>query len=130
MTVGNDMRWISFDYEASSLFSVIADGLYRPTTAGRNAWKSLIADSSLQPHCNREGFSVYEDFTGTWIKMRVGYMANNGNSCRMSDSCIGFGIDYKACYIKSDITCGNIAQCSANDNGKKITAAFGFILVQ
>jgi hypothetical protein len=32
--------------------------------------------------------------------------------------------------MKPNITCGNIAQCSNNDRGKKLTAAFGYILVQ
>jgi hypothetical protein len=40
------------------------------------------------------------------------------------------GIVYTACYMTSDITCGNIAQCAQVDNGKKRTAAFGYILVQ
>ena len=51
--------------------------------------------------------------------------------CPQSDSCIGFGIFYSACSnTKPNITCGNIAQCSSNDNGRKLTPAFGYILVQ
>jgi hypothetical protein len=48
MTVNGSRKWMMLDYEASSLYSVIADGQYQSTTAGRPAWKSLIADSSLQ----------------------------------------------------------------------------------
>ena len=130
MTVNGSRKWMMLDYEASSLYSVIADGQYQSTTAGRPAWKSLIADSSLQQYCSEEGFSIIAESRGLWIKMRLGYMANNQNSCKLSDSCIGFGITYNSCYITSHITCGNIAQCSGNDNSEKLTAAFGYILVQ
>jgi hypothetical protein len=125
MTVNGETKWMALDYEASSLHSLIADGNYRATTAGRAAWKSLIADSSLQPNCNKEGFGIFHG-----VNLRLGYLANNQNACGMSDSCIGFGIYYEACYMKPNITCGNIAQCSNNDRGKKLTAAFGYILVQ
>ena len=127
MTVNGDRKWMVLDYESSSLYSLIADGQYRSTTAGRSAWKSLIAGSSLQPNCNEEGFSIAYD----QHKVRIGYYANNQDTCIEADSCIGFGITYTACYmITSHITCGNIAQCNGNDNGKKLTAAFGYILVQ
>jgi hypothetical protein len=126
MTVNGDRKWMMLDYNASSLYNVIAGGQYRSTTAGRPAWKSLIAGSSLQAYCNEEGFSIAYDA----FKVRIGYYANNDNSCTWADSCIGFGITYTACYITSNITCGNIAQCSGNDNGHKLTAAFGYILVQ
>ncbi|CAB4019509.1 Hypothetical predicted protein, partial [Paramuricea clavata] len=126
MTVNADRKWIMLDYEASSLCSVIADEKYRSTTAGRPAWKYLIAGSSLQLNCNEEGFSIAYNA----VKVRIGYYANNQNHCRWSDSCIGFGITYTACHITSHITCGNIAQCNDNDNGHKLTAAFGYILVQ
>ncbi len=128
MTVNGETKWMMFDYNASSLYSVIADGHYRSTTAGRIAWKSLVAGSSLQPRCNKEGFSItyYE------IEVRIGYLANNQDRCTQADSCIGFGIAYhRACHqITSNITCGNIAQCGGNDNGHKLIAAFGYILVQ
>ena len=128
MTVNGETRWMKLDYDASSLYSVIADGNYRRTTAGRVAWKSLIAGSSLQPYCNEEGFGI---FYQNEIKMRLGYLANNQNRCPQSNSCIGFGIFYSACYnTEPNITCGNIAQCSSNDIGKKLTPAFGYILVQ
>ena len=126
MTVNDERRWMILAYEASSLYSLISDGQYRKTIAGRAAWKSLIADSSLQLHCNQEGFNIaYNEF-----KVRIGYYANNHDRCEKADSCIGFGIHYKSCYITSNTTCGNIAQCDGNDNGKIITAAFGYILVQ
>ena len=124
MTANGETKWMTLDYEASSLHSLIVDDSHRETTAGRAAWKSLIAGSSLQPNCNKEGFGISYQ-----VKLRLGYLANNQNACSQSDSCIGFGISYDACYIKPNITCGNIAQCSGTDNGKKLTAAFGYILV-
>jgi hypothetical protein len=127
MTVNGDRKWMVLDYEASSRYSVIADGQYRSTTAGRPAWKSLIVGSPLQSNCNEEGFSIAYD----QHKVRIGYYADNQDMCREADSCIGFGIAYNSCYeTTSHITCGNIAQCSGNDNGHKLTAAFGYILVQ
>ena len=130
MTVNGDSKWIMLDYEASSLYSVIADGHYRNTSAGREAWKSLIAGSSLQQNCNQEGFDSSTGVDGQWISVRLGYIANNQNNCRTSDSCIGFGISYKGCNGEVyDITCGNIALCGGNGNGKKLTAAFGYIFV-
>ena len=128
MTVNDETKWMMLDYEASSLYSVIADGNYRRTTAGRAAWKSLIAGSSLQPYCNEEGFGI---FYQNEIKIRLGYLANNQDRCPHSESCIGFGIFYKACYnTQPNIACGNIAKCGSNDNGEKLTPAFGYILVQ
>ena len=126
MTVNGDSKWIMLDHEASSLYSVIADGHYRNTSAGREAWKYLIAGSSLQQNCNKEGFNIAHNK----FNVRIGYYANNQNSCGLADSCIAFGIYYETCYIIANITCGNIAQCSGNDNGQKLTAAFGYILVQ
>jgi hypothetical protein len=130
-TVNGDRKWTVLEYEASSLYSVIEDGQYRSTTAGRPAWKSLIAGSSLQRYCNKEGFSIAYGSIAYQHRVRIGYYTNNKDKCTKSDSCIGFGISYTSCYeIASHITCGNIAQCSGNDNGHKLTAAFGYILVQ
>ena len=126
MTVNGDSKWIMLDYEESSLYSVIADGQYRSTSAGREAWKSLIAGSSLQTNCNQEGFNIAYSLNH---KVRIGYYANNEQDCKSSDSCIAFGIHYQACYTQSHITCGNLAHCFP-DNGRRLTAAFGYILVQ
>lgn len=54
---GDITRWITVRYNASSLYSVIADGQYRPLDVGRTAWKSLIAGSSLQVNCNKVLFT-------------------------------------------------------------------------
>ena len=53
MKVDGTMRWITFSYRASSLYSLIADGNYTSTSIGENKWRSLLPTSSLQQHCNR-----------------------------------------------------------------------------
>jgi hypothetical protein len=123
MTVNGDRKWMMLDYEASSLYSVIADGQYRNTSAGRVAWKSLIAGSSLQPNCNREGFNI--QFPNT--NARLGFVANNQNHCNSCNSWIGFGIYASTCGTIYQ-ACGNRAVCAV-DRVVNI-AAFGYILVQ
>ena len=126
MTVDGNTQWMALNYEANSLYSLIADGVYRNTSGGRVTWKSLIVGSSLQANCNEEGFNIVYGK----VKSRIGYLANNQLDCNSADSEIGFGMSYQACSVVSNITCGNIAHCSTVDNGKKLTAAFGYILVQ
>ena len=53
MKVDGTIRWITFSYKASSLYSLIADGRYRRTSVGESKWRSLMPKSSLQPHCNK-----------------------------------------------------------------------------
>ncbi|XP_028396261.1 uncharacterized skeletal organic matrix protein 5-like [Dendronephthya gigantea] len=120
MSYNGDRKWMTFNYTASSLYSVITDDQFRATTAGREAWKSLIADSSLQKNCNREGFNV-----NLITAMRIGLFANENNDCYSCDSWIGYGI-----WIDGK-TCGNYAHPSWNpDNGGKDLVTFGYILVQ
>ena len=58
MRIGSQTHFIIIYKHANSLFSLIADGKYRATSLGRNAWKSLLgSQSSLQHNCNLEGFS-------------------------------------------------------------------------
>ena len=60
MKNGNETNFILIDKPAESLYSLIADGQYRSTSLGRNAWESLIgAEASLQNNCNAEGFNVH-----------------------------------------------------------------------
>ena len=62
MKVGDGTpRFILMNKTAGSLYSLIADGKYRPTKLGRQTWKKLIEASSLQQHCNREGFNTERD---------------------------------------------------------------------
>ena len=133
MKVNGITRWMKLDYTASSLYSVMADGIFRHTTAGRSAWKALINGSSLQSNCNKEGFNVRTvvlEAPQHFLNGRLAFIGNNENDCLSPDSYIGFGVSMFACGRTSEITCGNKAICSGTDNGGKTTPAIGFILVQ
>ena len=130
MSHNGKRKWTTLNYAASSLYSVIADGKFRATNAGKATWKSLIAVSSLQYNCKREGFNVM--FNGNAV-MRIGIVANNEVNCDTCDSWLGFSI----AYVKNGGTwtnkmvCGNKARaCCSPDNGSKILVTFGYILVQ
>ena len=133
MKVNDVTKWIRLDYEATSLYDVLANGIHRKTTAGHNVWKSLIAGSSLQIYCNREGLNnAKNDFWETTgitngpIHVRVGIIANNQNDCESCNSWLGFGAE----HYKTNITVGNFALVDAQaDNGAKNTSAIGYILV-
>ena len=116
MSNNGERKWMTFDYTANSLYNVIADGQFRATTAGRAAWKSLIADSSLQRNCNKEGLNVFS-------RMRIGIFANQENDCASCDSWLGYGTQVPG------KVCGNVATHDP-DNGHKHLATFGYILVQ
>ena len=133
MKADNITNWIKLDYEASSLYSVMADGTFRATSAGRSAWKTLINGSSLQLNCNKEGFNIKE-LNNVQISARLGLIANNEYNCLSSDSWIGYGVSYTTTCILgfvSSTSCGNEANClTSADNGDKTIAAFGYFLVQ
>ena len=130
MRYNGRLRAFSFSYPASSLYSLIADGNYRQTHVGRSRWKYLIYGSSLQRHCNREGFNVYVN--NVLARIRLGLLANQQNHCGSPDSFIGLGGDYNGggCYYNpANNAAGNLAQCSP-DSGQKNTKAIGYILVR
>ena len=129
MSYNEDRKWMTFDHTASSLYSVIADGQFRPSNAGRAAWKSLIAGSSLQKNCGRKGFNV--QFNGNYA-MRIGIVANNEANCASCDSWLGFSTSYVDSNgtWTSRMVCGNRAGCCYPDNGSKTLVTFGYILVQ
>ena len=120
MSYNGERKWMTFDYTASSFYSVIADGQFKVTTAGRATWKSLIAGSSLQHNCNREGFNVLYRSND---KMRIGIVANEQNHCDSCDSWIAYGTSI------GKKTCGNFA-LHQPDNGDVDFATFGYVLVQ
>ena len=127
MKIGQHKRFIVIKKQASSLYSLIADGKHRHTSLGRDTWKSLIGtDASLQTLCNKEGFNVMDNSID-FAKARIGIIANEGeNVCITCDSRIGFGTDGRPA---DSITCGNVAAWGA-DNGDKNITAIGYILVQ
>ena len=126
MKISGQLRFIVINKQANSLHSLIADGIWRATSLGRNEWKKLIgAQGSLQLNCNKEGFNA----VGTAIhhsKARIGYIANHENDCGSCDSRIGFGTGG---HPDNSNTCGNAAAVSP-DNGNRNIKAMGYILVQ
>ena len=128
MTVNNETRWMMFDYNASSLYSVIADGQYRRTSAGRATWLSLIAGSSLQANCNYEGLNINLRSAAQNVQMylRLGLVGNNENDCETPDSCIGFGAEY-VYGDEHNLACGNRVFHYTNPVDLR---AFGYIFVQ
>jgi hypothetical protein len=59
MKVGNDLRFLTIPYAGESLRDLIAEDKFLATNVGREKWKSLIANSSLQSTCHKEGFNIY-----------------------------------------------------------------------
>ncbi len=129
MTVNNETRWMMFDYNASSLYSVIADGQYRGTSAGRATWLSLIAGSSLQENCNYEGFNINltRVDASSHKYLRLGLVGDDQNECESPNSWIGFGTKKgNKKGEEKNLACGNrgIYPNSA------YLRAFGYIFVQ
>ena len=126
MKIGQRFRSVVINYQARSLYSLIADEEYRYTSLGRDTWKELIGSQvSLQTNCNREGFNVLCS-SSTHSKARIGIVANNQDECSSCDSRIGFGTEGKP---DNSNTCGNVASFQP-DNGDQRTKAMGYILVQ
>jgi hypothetical protein len=136
MKVNNELKFISIPYQASSLFSVIADGSYRPTNVGRAKWLSLVKGSGLQRHCSREGFNVRRTDLRRYpsaLKARIGIIGNEQNHCISPDSYLGFGglTSSKRIYCsmpRASNTCGNSAHCRSG--GSKEMHAMGYIFVR
>ena len=124
MSINQQINFVTVNKEASSLYSLIADGKYRNTSLGRNTWKSLIGSAgSLQRYCNKEGFNVRPN---VYSIARIGILGNNENYCLTCDSRIGFGTGGSP---DDSNTCGNVALHNP-DNGTKNIKAMGYILVQ
>ena len=126
MKISGQLRFIVINKRANSLHSLIADGILRASSLGRNEWKKLIgARGSLQLNCNKEGFNAVCS-SSYHSKARIGYVANDHNHCDSCDSRIGFGTGGSP---GNSTTCGNVAAYSP-DNGDRYIKAMGYILVQ
>ena len=127
MKINNQIKFIVINKQANSLYSLIADGLYRSTSLGRVTWKSLIgSEASLQIGCNREGFNAKSDQQNLgedMAKARIGILGNDKDMyCDKCDSRIGFGTGG---LHDDNNTCGN-----ENVVTQKHTKGLGYILVQ
>ena len=119
---GNDVtNWILVNYTATSLYSVLADGIYNETNLGREAWKSLINDARLQSNCIQEGFNA--QCLRKWRKSRIGILTSDNNDCSWCKTVIGFGIRIGSLEWSS----GYWYKSSTSENQK---FTFGYIFVQ
>ena len=125
MKVDGVTRFFRVNRAAASLYALIADGQYRATSLGRDAWKGLVGPkASLQRNCNREGFNTQGNSKSN-AKVRIGIIANEQNECNSPDSRIGFG----GWGLVAEVPCGNVAR-HGGDNGDQTIRAFGYIFVQ
>ena len=53
MKVGTTTTWIVITLQATSLYSLTADREYRNRSIGKNTWRSLLPQPTLQAHCNK-----------------------------------------------------------------------------
>lgn len=90
-------------------------GRFEATEVGREAWKGMMVSSSLQVHCNREGFN-------NGRRLRIGILGNQENNCASPDSWLGLGSN------ADGHTVGNMAIGRYDpDDGERDTRAWGFI---
>ena len=131
INITGNISFAVIDRQADSLHSLIADGQYRSTSLGRDAWKALIgSQGSLQTYCNKEGFNALTGGSTTQVQTRIGIISNNNDPdhCSNCDSRIGFGAGGDP---DDSNVCGNVANGICNpDNGGKYIKGIGYILVQ
>ena len=122
---------MSIDKQAVSLYSLLADKMYRETKLGKDKWKSLLSGSSLQPNCDMEGFNVLSPTGSSNAAItRIGIIRNNEGDCDSCNSRIGFGSAGSRGGQDDDNSCGNEAIAYYSDNGEKHIKANCYILVQ
>ena len=128
MNISQEVRFAVIDRQADSLHSLIADGQYRSTSLGRDAWKALIgSQGSLQRYCNKEGFNALSLLSSV-VKIRIGILGHDYGGCSYCDSRIGFGAGGNP---DDSNVCGNVADGRYGpDNGDKNIKGIGYILVQ
>ena len=125
MTWNGVTNWILVNYNATSLYSVIADENYRKTSAGRAEWMSLINGAKLQRKCNKEGFNI--KFNVRNLKLRIGITGNNEDNCDSCDSAIGFGTEIKDAHNRRFLWKLSSGNMHVNVHSLK---TFGYIFVQ
>ncbi|XP_031574466.1 uncharacterized protein LOC116308223 [Actinia tenebrosa] len=115
-----NVNWIKIDMTAESLYSLLADGTEKETTAlGRSAWVSLFPDHKLQNYYCKEGMNMVGNKNKA--KVRIGIIADNSNDCNVPNSCIGVGVETGS-YL---VPCG-----SSNSRTEGSCTSNCFIFVQ
>jgi hypothetical protein len=116
LKVGTVANFIVVPTTSSSLAYLFSLGKPIATTVGRDKWKSLLADASLQKNCNQEGFNT--------LRCRIGITANQEADCNSPDSWLGIG-------CAGGFAAGNWADPNWEpDNFGKATKAFGYVFVR
>lgn len=105
----------------------IFSGSYLSSTNGRQEWKDLIADSSLQSNCNQEGFNV-EVWWG-YARIRLWIVGNQEDNCDSPDSRIWIWWNWSVCSQDDSNSVWNEAMCSP-DNSEKHIKSFWYIYVR
>jgi hypothetical protein len=134
----SDIRWLTVGLPQTypSLKSVFS-GPFIPTNIGRAGWKNWIGNtSSLQLHCNKEGFNT-NPVDYRYQAVRIGIVGNNEYNCASVDSALGVGLVGTSRWSASTSVFAGSApsQCPAgwqgrcgNDNGNTPAAGFVYIL--
>ncbi|XP_048585939.1 uncharacterized skeletal organic matrix protein 5 isoform X2 [Nematostella vectensis] len=113
MKVGDDLNWLTLDYNFTSLYDAIADGNFRNLSMARDPWLALIAGSKLQRACGMNGFNPKD-------MIRIGIIGNHEWDCNTPDSYIGIGAKQSGYWV------GNYCMQYC----KVKLAAFGYIFVK
>jgi len=135
ITMTSTPRKIILSKTAKSLYDVIRSNKYVALgkAIGRNAWKKLMANGSLQKYCNREGFNNFIGSNQNYSYVRIGIIGNNENDCASPDSMIGVGggtFAKNGCHLAS-ISVSNVSGgICAPDNGDRKTSGFAYVYVR
>ncbi len=121
----NVWRWLTLPVQATSLQAIFSTGKTIGTSAGLPAWEALLADGSLQSHCQLEGFNVVTTSTS----LRIGIQGNNEQDCATVDSWIGLGAASNVCGMTNKPVAGDMA-CYGADFGDRTTSISGAIFVR
>jgi subtilisin-like proprotein convertase family protein len=125
MKVAGATKWLLLTQTGTSLMDLMK-GAVAYTSLGRAAWKSLVAGSSAQPYCNREGFNIS---CGSRA-VRLGFLTNQENDCNSCDSFLGYGHTGDAgCSVVGGNYCGVMGSCTA-DAGDQNLVGFGYLFAR
>lgn len=119
------LRKLVIPQAATSLFDLLKDGVYTPSSVSSGAWRGLMASSSLQPGCQQGGFNVVSAF----VSVRIGMLGNELSDpgvCNTADSFIGIGTT----TANTAIAAGNYTSDYDYDNGFRNTAVMGYVFVR
>ena len=127
MKVNNySTKWIMIDHQASSLFKLIKDSNFTPTSVGIKAWESLVVhQSSWEENRNggyQEGFNFYNNYVHTRLGFALKVQCSDGNF-----PFLGLGISFHT--VEEQVSCISCGYGLCNRPDTKF-AAFGYILVQ